>query len=191
MRTKRTVIVLISGKAGSGKTTVSRTLRDKLVDIPGMSIFSYSFANPLKYIAKSYMGWDGNKDEKGRVLLQELGRIGRDYDTDIWVKHLLQQMDKQAGLLPFNFTLVDDWRFPNELAYLEKNPVFDVVTVRVFGRGGLNGETAMDVSENSLPEATSEQAYYDFQIDNSGSLEQLEQKLDSVLASLEKQYIVE
>jgi hypothetical protein len=80
------------------------------------------------------------------------------------------------------------------------------VPIRVFGRGGLNGELSSDISENSLPEVSTEHVglplwlegerdqahvYYDYQIDNSGDLELLERKLDLVLAALEKQYIVE
>lgn len=202
-RTRKTVVILISGKAGSGKTTIAEMLTQKLQDIPSLRVFRYGFADPLKYIAKAYMGWDGKKDDKGRKLLQEQGRIGREYDQDIWVKHFMNQLDKQAGILPFNFALVHDWRFPNELAYLKKNPLIDVVTIRVFGRGGLNGETASDVSENSLPEASVEHLesstyeefepmlYYDFIINNNVGIEQLNEKLDQVLASIEKQYIVE
>lgn len=198
-RTRKTVVILISGKAGSGKTTVAEMSEQKLLDIPSMTIFRYGFADPIKYIAKAFFGWDGKKDERGRRLLQMIGAVGREYDENIWVKHLLNQMDKKAGILPFNFVIVHDWRFPNELAYLKQNPTLEVVTIRLFGRGGLNGETALDVSENSLPEVDAEfiptglegDHWYDYQINNNVGTEQLNEKLDQVLASIEKQYIVE
>jgi energy-coupling factor transporter ATP-binding protein EcfA2 len=202
-RTRKTVVILLSGKAGSGKTTVAEMLEQKLTEIPSLKVFRYSFANPLKYIAEAFIGWDGKKDEKGRKLLQEQGRIGREYDENIWVKHFINQLDKKAGILPFNFAIVDDWRFPNELSYLQKNPLMNVVTVRLFGRGGLNGQVASDVSENSLPEPSVEHLesssysefesmlYYDFIINNDTGVEQLNEKLDTILASIEKQYIVE
>lgn len=197
-RTRKTCVILLSGKAGAGKSTAGDMLEKKLLDIPSISVLRYGFADPLKYQAKAYFGWDGKKDDRGRKLLQDIGRIGREYDIDIWVKHFLNQLDKKAGILPFNFSIIDDWRFPNELAYLQKNPLLDIVSIRVFGRGGLNGETANDVSENSLPEADFEsleretsQPYYDFAIDNRDDLELLERKLDLVLAEIEKQYIVE
>lgn len=205
MRTKKTVVVLVSGKAGSGKSTLATKLREKLENELSMDTMLYAFANPIKYIASAFGEWDGKKDEEGRKFLQQIGRIFRDYKEEIWVKHMLNQLDKQSGMFPKNFVLVDDWRFPNELAYLRKNPLLDIITIRVFGRGGLEGDTALDVSENSLPEISEEyingdvktvlgtesQKIYDFQIENSGDLELLNHKLDVVLAEIRKQYIVE
>ncbi len=199
MRTKKTVVILVSGKAESGKSTVAEMLRNKIMDMPSMTQLLYGFADPIKYVAKAFFGWDGKKDEKGRKLLQQIGAVGRAYDENIWVKHMLTQMDRRAGMVPFNFVIVSDWRFPNELRYLDANPILDLVTIRVFGRGGLTGEVASDVSENSLPEMDDERfSYladkgigYTFGIANTGDLEQLESKVDKVLSEISKQYIVE
>lgn len=200
-RTKKTIVILVSGKAGSGKSTVADMVQQKLEDIPSITVMRYGFADPLKYIAKAFMGWDGKKDEKGRKLLQEIGRIGREYEPAVWAKHFFNQLDKRAGMFPFNFAVIDDWRFPNELAYLLKNPLLSVVTIRVFGRTvDMPGNTASDISENSLPEVTSEvlttvplteYSVYNFQIENTGQIEILGEKVDAVLAEIEKQYIVE
>ena len=199
MRTKKTVVILISGKARSGKTTLAEFLEQKLSEISGITTFRYGFADPIKYIAKAFIGWKGEKDDKGRTLLQQQGTIGRDYDENVWVKHFLNQLDKKAGMFPFNFAIIDDWRFPNELAFLKNNPILEVVTIRMFGRGGLNGHTASDVTENSLPEVSDEfiptglegDHWYDYQIDNSVDVEQLGEKVERILSHLEKQYIVE
>jgi hypothetical protein len=201
-RTRKTIVILISGKAGSGKTTIAETLMQKIQDIPSITIFRYSFANPIKYMCKAFAEWDGEKDEKGRKLLQEQGRIYREYKPDIWAKHFINQLDKNTQVFPFNFSIIDDWRFPNELAYLRNNPMLEVVTVRVFGRGGLNGGVALDVSENSLPEATGEwlsneynkEPYnlgYDYSINNDSDLELLNSKLDIILAEIENNYVIE
>jgi deoxyadenosine/deoxycytidine kinase len=201
-RTRKTVVILISGKAGSGKTTIAEMLMQKIQDIPSITLFRYSFANPIKYMCKAFAEWDGEKDEKGRKLLQEQGRIYRDYKPDIWAKHFINQLDKNTQVFPFNFSIIDDWRFPNELAYLRNNPMLEVVTVRVFGRGGLNGEVSLDVSENSLPEATGEwlsneynkdpyNLGYDYSINNDSDLELLNSKLDIILAEIENNYVIE
>lgn len=193
MRTRKTLVILVSGKAGSGKNVVAEKLVAKLTDIPSMTVLPYGFADPIKYIAKAYLGWDEEKDERGRRLLQKIGADGREYDQDIWVKHFLNQLDKRAEMFPFNFAVISDWRFPNEYAFLLKNPLIDVVTVRVFGRGGLDGENALDISENSLPEVSKESSSwnYDFVVDNSGTLEELDSKVDKILSSISEQYIVE
>lgn len=193
MRTRKTLVILVSGKAGSGKSVVAEKLVAKLTDIPSMTVLPYGFADPIKYIAKAYFGWDEEKDERGRRLLQKIGADGREYDQDIWVKHFLNQLDKRAEMFPFNFAVISDWRFPNEYAFLLKNPLIDVVTVRVFGRGGLDGQNALDISENSLPEVSKESSSwnYDFVVDNSGTLEELDSKVDKILSSISEQYIVE
>lgn len=155
-----------------------------------MRIFRYAFAGPLKYMAKAFMGWDGEKDAAGRKLLQEIGRVGREYDIDIWVKHLLNQMDKKSGTLPFNFVIVDDWRFPNELAFLQKNIIFDTYVIRVAGRNlDMPGNTASDVSENSLPGIAD--GLYDKCINNTGSYEDLEKVVDSIVEQLQSKFILE
>jgi len=203
MRTKKTVVILVSGKAGSGKTTVADKLIEKLKKIPSMDVMDYGFADPLKFIAKAYGGWNGEKDQKGRKLLQDIGRIFREYDKNIWVKHFLNQLDKQSGMFPKNFVIIDDWRFPDELSYLKTNPLLDIVTIRIFGRqGDLSDDNWKDISENSLPEVPYEAlkfahtgspppSGYNITVDNSCDLELLDHKLEVILAEIEKQYIVE
>lgn len=203
MRTRKTVIILVSGNAGSGKSTSAEILEKLLKNFEDITVFRYAFASPLKFIAKAYMGWDGNKDEKGRKLLQDLGKIGREYDIDIWVKHLLGQLNKNSPMLPFNFVIVDDWRFSNELETLRRNSLFDVITIRLFGRADeLPGNTASDVSEHSLPSVNTEtlelsswrtetEVYYDFQINNSTDLPELSNKLELVLAQVKDKFILD
>lgn len=201
MRTRKTVIILVSGKAGAGKTTVKDLLYSKLLFLGNnLECMKYSFADPLKFIAQAFIGWNKEKDEKGRKLLQSLGKVGREYDIDIWCKHLLNQLDKNPSPFPPSFILIDDWRFRNELDFFQDNPMFDVVSIRVFGRGGLEGDNGNDVSETELTEAKEENLnyvpvkhtwWYNFTIENSGNLSQLETKIDTVLSEIRKQYIIE
>ena len=58
------------------------------------------------------MGWDGNKDEAGRRLLQDIGMCGRTYDKDVWLnktKNFLRYYNHNThvGVIP-------DVRFENE-----------------------------------------------------------------------------
>lgn len=187
MRTKRTVVVLVSGYAGAGKTTFAELLEKKLLDVPGITVTRYSFANPIKYIAYAFFGWNQEKDDAGRKLLQDIGRIGREYNENVWVTHFFEQLSKRA-LLPFNFVIVDDWRFPNEANTIEKNPLTTVFKVRVTGRDtNLTGDRANDVSEVSLPEK--DPTYW--VVDNSGNIDDLDISASVLTEKLEEIYIIE
>lgn len=102
-------IVTICGSLHSGKSLVKDMISDRV------PVAWLPFAKPVKDVA-FHMGWDGQKDKKGRKLLQLLGtECGRRcIDEDIWA-------DKwQAKALEFakdnNIVLVaDDMRFDNEV----------------------------------------------------------------------------
>lgn len=198
-RTRKTVVILIAGKAGCGKTTISNMLVEDIQHIPDITFMQYSFSLPIKVMASKFVLWDGQKDEKGRQLLQKLGTVAREYNPDVLPSHLLSQMDKLAGLLPFNFVIVDDWRFPNELAFLKKNALLDVLTIRLFGRHTeMSTEAELDITENSLPEVSTENlvfqnsGLYDFTIDNSeDDLIYLRSKLDVILAQITKSFVLQ
>lgn len=70
----------ISGLARSGKDT----LGDYACEHAGF--YKDHFAFDLKNIAEKYFNWDGEKDDRGRHLLQLLGtEVGRNYFQEIWL----------------------------------------------------------------------------------------------------------
>jgi hypothetical protein len=161
----KTVIVLISGKISAGKTTTATMLHEAfLYDNIGM-IWRRSFAAKVKECAKDFYNWNERKDDRGRKLLQGIGRIGREYNKDVWVNYIIE--DLYDGIPP-DVVIIDDWRFPNEfdkLNSLEKD-LFIIVKVRVL-RNVPEDDT--DISEISLRDDME----YDFVIDNTGTLDDL------------------
>ena len=159
----RNIVVLISGKAGAGKTTVAnfmkRSLPPESVGLVG------SFASSIKTIARE-MGWNDVKDEEGRRLLQQLGNFGREYNKDVWVELMMQNVERLTHPYGFDFLFVDDWRFPNEEGWFEnREDVFSTWTVRVERmQTELLNASDPDISENALP--TVSEGYYDFVIQN-------------------------
>lgn len=96
-----------------------------------VSVAWLPFAGPLKEVAY-FMGWNGQKDEKGRKLLQLLGtECGRRcIDENIWVNKW------QAKALDFSQTdvvlVADDLRFQNELeCVLKMSDDFEVFLVLI------------------------------------------------------------
>ncbi len=140
------LLVLVSGKAGSGKDAFVAGLR-----AAGMDFLWLAFADALKDMARA-TGWDGKKkDERGRRLLQDLGSAWRRYDPLFWVRKVQNMASSYHGSV-----VVSDCRFWNELVEMQLFGScfgFRVVTVRVERPGydnGLTGETAVHESETNL-----------------------------------------
>ena len=147
----RTLCFMFSGKAGVGKTFLSDMIQ-KWCDEVGLKTLKSPFAYGVKETA-SFMGWDGNKDIRGRKLLQSIGNVGRVYDEDVWVRNTFIRIEEQVGY-PFDAIFIDDWRFTNEFAYVfNQEPLYQPITIRVSSdsREILRGTPEyLDVSETQL-----------------------------------------
>jgi len=96
------------GLAGSGKDTAAKALYS-------LGYMRYAFADRVKNLAWRF-GWDGNKDERGRALLQNIGMAGRQYDPATWIKYVERMIEDETdlqGLIVFT-----DVRFQNEADYI-------------------------------------------------------------------------
>ena len=100
-------LILISGKAGSGKSYLASQLA---CESDGVSRVK-PLAEELKEIALR-MGWDGVKDERGRNLLIDIGTAGRAYDIDLWCKIVADRHND-----PRMTYIIDDVRYPSEVDY--------------------------------------------------------------------------
>jgi len=111
--TRKPTIITLSGKAQHGKDA-SVLILNKIIEEHGKKALMINYADFLKYLAKQYLGWDGNKDEKGRTLLQQLGTEKvRHRFPDFWV-------DIVTGIVKvfendFDYVLIGDCRFHNEI----------------------------------------------------------------------------
>lgn len=111
------LIVTVSGKARHGKDTFADYLYVALKDL-GIKTEITHFADGVKEKAREF-GWDGKKDNNGRILLQFIGTEWgrRCIDENIWVRKTEQhvrEMDADVVLIP-------DTRFINEATYFGEN----------------------------------------------------------------------
>lgn len=180
------MIILISGKAESGKDTVANIILDKQVGYG--NAHNWHFASPVKLIATHSFGWDGKKDRKGRALLQMIGDGGRDYNPNIWVNAMLSCLRSTCnhslrtetdGLL----VVIPDTRYKNEveqvLKFGEENDV-TVVTIRVERPNHENRLTSKQRS-NSSETDLDDWKLWDFKIVNDSTKEALENAVLNVL----------
>lgn len=110
----------ITGKMNAGKTTVAGIIKEHLRDkVPTCII---PFAAPIKRLALD-MGWNGEKDDKGRRLLQLLGtECGRQcIAPDIWIRRWYEQAERWwlRDNEPERLVVIaDDLRFDNEAEWI-------------------------------------------------------------------------
>ena len=170
-------IILISGKAGSGKDTFAEELKDQLNEI-NRYVLIVHYADLVKHIATVFYDWNGEKDEYGRGLLQRIGTdIFREYDKDYWVNHL----QGVIGVLKdrWDYVIVPDCRFPNEITCWDG---YDSISVRI------NRSFSTSLSEKQQQHA-SETALDDFEFDVNFSFVDLDDVRSQVSDFIEEKII--
>ena len=100
--------IAISGPMGSGKTTIANLIKETNDEYE-----IYSFGRKIKDIA--FELFDMNKNFKDRSLLINIADKMREIDPDVWAKYIVNQTNC------YNYCIIDDLRFQNELDLLEKD----------------------------------------------------------------------
>jgi len=171
-------IICISGHARNGKDTVAKMLQQAL-EQNGERVLVTHYADLVKYICRSFFGWNGEKDDAGRHLLQYVGTdVVRTQSPDYWVDFIIQMLRFFGD--NWSYVLIPDARFPNEIERL-REAGFEVEHLRVQRE---NFESPLPAEQqNHRSETALDETEPDHWIRNSGSLEDL--------AILVKQYIEE
>lgn len=175
-------VYAISGHAQNGKDTVAGMMAQKFRE-HGDTVLVAHYADLLKYICRAYFGWDGQKDERGRHILQYVGTdVVRQKRPNFWVDFIISILTLFDG--NWDYVLIPDSRFPNEVDELERHG-FDVQHLRIVRPNfvsSLTPEQQKHPSETALDSVTP-----DFTIVNDGTLEDL----DALITNYVKEYIYE
>lgn len=173
-------ILTLSGKAESGKDKTAKMIAEEL-ELMGYQVLICHFADLLKYICKQYFGWDGKKNEEGRSLLQIVGTDTiRKQDEGFWVdfiKSILRFFPDE-----WDFVIISDCRFPNEILSFKEDDEFKTVSVRIVRpnyENHLTEEQRKHPSENALNDFR-----FDFEIINPGTCEGLENEVKGFISHL-------
>jgi len=153
-------IYLISGKARSGKGTVSSIMKEELEK--NNSVCEIQVTRTIKGYAKDYFGWDGNENDKPRKLLQDLGNSIREKNPMFHINRLCEDIEVLSNY--FDVFLVNDIRFPKEIEEI-KNRFDDVVSIHVEMENyicPLSDDTKNDITEHALDQYDN----YDYKLIN-------------------------
>ncbi len=195
-------LVGISGKARSGKDTFAHMLSRRLQSKTGFGFVLMAYANELKNrIQKDFdmsyeQLWGNEKEDYDRrykkdrqnwiagrrdydeikenfwtprEVMQAYGQFFRTIDYDFWVKYLFKVIEEKE----FENVIVTDLRHINEV---------DAVVDRGGYHVRIEREEKDDVhNDQHISETALDKGYkIDFKIDNSGTLEDLEQAAEDV-----------
>ena len=173
-------IINISGKAQHGKDTTALILKKKL-ESKNKKVIITHYADLLKYEAKQFFNWDGNKDEKGRQILQYMGTdVIRKINPDYWVGFIKEFMKMFQD--EWDYVIIPDCRFPNEIEAwgIDNWPNIAIRVIRDNFISNLTPEQLNHPSETALDD-------YDFNyyIFNSNDMNYLEKEIDKFIEWLE------
>lgn len=169
-------VIAISGHAQNGKDTTAAIMSKKLED-HGDKVLIAHYADLLKFICRTYFGWNGEKDEQGRQLLQYVGTdVIRKQMPDYWVDFIISVLKLFDG--EWDYVLIPDSRFPNEIEKL-RDSGFDVQHVRVVRYGFISPLTAEQQKHPS--ETALDNTVPDSYIINDGTLDDLDAAINTYM----------
>ncbi len=172
-------IILLSGKAFSGKDSTANILKEKLEN-QGKKVLIAHYGDLVKYTCKTFFNWNGEKDEQGRTILQEVGTDKiRTKHPNFWVDYIRDLLSIFED--KWDYVLIPDTRFPNEIDVM-KNTFKDVISLRVVRTNFISPLT--EEQRNHRSEIALDDYPFDYYF-IADDLKTLERKVDNLLKELE------
>ncbi len=173
-------IINISGKAQHGKDTTASILKEKL-ELKNKKVLIAHYADLVKYTCQKFFNWDGQKDEKGRTILQYVGTdVIRAKNPNYWVGFLKEFLGMFQD--EWDYVIIPDCRFVNECEAwkIDNWPNVTVRVLRYNFKSPLTKEQLNHPSETSLDDYN-----FDYYIHNLGEMNLLEEEVDEFIEWLE------
>ena len=181
---KNTLIVLVAGKARSGKGEVASYM-EKILKKEGKKVILSPYTKYLKRYIAEVTGEDFDDENKPRDLLQKISSelIKKKLSNPNFFIHR-QQEDLSFYLYFMDVVIIPDVRFPEEIdAIKEKfSNVFSIGVKRKDYISTLTKEQQEDITEIALDDYHN----YDIELENT-SLEKLQSYVLDMIKKLEKE----
>ena len=174
-------IIMLSGKARSGKDTTSLMLNDILTE-KGYKVLNLQYSSYIKEYAKKISDWDGSEETKPRALLQQLGTdvIRKEIDELFFVKRIIG--DIKVYSYYYDIITISDCRVKVEIDVPRKE--FDNICAVKITRpdfdNGLTEEQKQHFTEIDLDDYDK----FDYEIVNDGTLDDLKNKVEKFIGDI-------
>lgn len=158
------IIILIGGKARSGKSTVSKYMEKEYIR-QGVKVVVSPYTKYLKYYIEEIMGMKITEDNKPREMLQRIssdlikGKLG---DKDFFIRRQIEDISLFSYFV--DVILVPDVRFPREIEEIRVrfSNVISIGVVRSHYDSDLTELQRQDATEVSLDDYQG----FDYRIEN-------------------------
>jgi len=197
--------ISISGKANSGKNTLSKMLSDQLFKngLDSDRAIKNAFANPIKKIIllmfpqsdrQCLYGPSGlrsnvipdaydsaNNPLTYRQALIDIGSKGREYNKNIWINILkedIKNADSYFMTCEATGYFVTDVRYLNEFKMLKKLKFFNI---RILRNMSVKINHQSEFEQDVIPNDD-----FDYVINNDGSLKDLSKQVDKLIVKLKR-----
>lgn len=176
----------LTGKMRSGKDQVADLLQAQLED-KGESVHILGFAEGIKELL-TYFTPKVFEEGKPRYAYQRVGQVMREVYEDVWVDRTVDRITLLEKDFPKDSIIVKDVRQPNEYSTL-KDKGYTIIKVEadteVRVARSLSSNDSFDISHlYHETELGVEDIEADYVINNSGSMDELEQLTEELLIKL-------
>lgn len=181
-------LILISGKARHGKDQLSQYIIEQF-KLENKKVIQFAYGDYLKEIAERYFGWNGEKDEQGRQLIQYIGTdlVRKKLNMpNFWVNHIVNLVRIIEDL--YDYVIITDCRFPNEIKIPKDIFKDNAISIRVHRndfKSPLTREQQSHLSEIALDDYA-----FDYYIDNNSTLQDLKYKTSQFINDLKTNNII-
>ena len=173
---KNPKIIILSGKAQSGKNECADIIKDYYEKI-GLKTVVISYASYLKMYAKEVLGWDGNESTKPRDFLQQVGveLIKNKINPNMLIDRVTDDIRVYSYF--FDIIAISDARFVDEISVIKDN-FSNVSVIHVLGK---SNDLTFEQQSHSTETGLDNYNDYDFIINNGGSKDELKKNILEVL----------
>ncbi len=165
-------VVLIAGKARSGKDSFATFLEEELKN-KNIRVCRLGFGDYIKYYTKKYFGWSGNDEDKPRDFLNYLGTdiIRGKVDKYFNVKRIVDDIKVLSYF--FDVAIISDVREEIEIEEIKKN--YEALTIKIV-RDNFVTSLSLEQQKAYTEVALDNYTDFDYVIHNDKDLDNLKTK---------------